>query len=387
MKTVPLVLALTAALTLAACGKQETAGTGDTVKIGSASPLTGPQSHIGQDIRNGTLLGIEDLNAQGIEINGKKVKFELLAEDDEANPAKATTVAQKLVDAGVVAVVGHFNSGCSIPASKVYATAGIPQVSPGTTNPRYTQQGYATTFRVVANDDQQGPAGASYALNTLKVKKVAVIDDSTSYGQGLAAAFERTVKAAGVDVVAVEHTTDKDTDFTAILTNIKSKNPDLIFFGGIDTQGGPMLKQIKSLGIAAPLMGGDGLQTPNLVNLAGSAAEGAIASIPGLPKDKMPGGAAFLDKFKKRFNAEVELFAPMGYDAVMALAAAMKQANSTDPAKILAELRKVRIEGVSGPVAFDDKGDLKNGPITINVVRNGKWVPVEIVTAGAPVSQ
>ncbi|GAB2181238.1 branched-chain amino acid ABC transporter substrate-binding protein [Denitratisoma sp. agr-D3] len=382
LRTSAALLSAALSLVLAGCGKQETAANGgDTIKIGMASPLTGTQSHIGQDIKNGTLLGVEELNAQGIEIGGKKVKFELLAEDDEANPAKATTVAQKLADAKVVAVVGHFNSGCSIPASKVYADAGIPQISPGSTNPRYTQQGYATTFRVVANDDQQGPAGATYALNTLKVKKVAIVDDSTSYGQGLASAFERTVKAAGVDVVAIEHTTDKDTDFAAILTNIKSKNPDLIFFGGIDTQAGPMLKQIKSLGLNAKLMGGDGIQTPNLVHLAGDAAEGTIASIPGLPKDKMPGGTAFLDKFKKRFGVEVELFAPMGYDAVFAIAEAMKKAGSTESAKVLAELKKVQFNGVTGPIAFDDKGDLKNGPITINVVKDGKWVPVETINA------
>jgi len=381
-QTSALIISATLALLLGACGKQETAA-GDTIKIGMAAPLTGPQSHIGQDIKNGTLLGIEEVNAQGIEIGGKKVKFELLAEDDEANPAKATTVAQKLVDAKVVGVVGHFNSGCSIPASKVYADAGIPQISPGSTNPRYTQQGYATTFRVVANDDQQGPAGAVYALNTLKVKKVAVIDDSTSYGQGLASAFERTVKAAGVEVVAVEHTTDKDTDFAAILTNIKSKNPDLVFFGGIDTQGGPMLKQMKALGINAKLMGGDGIQTPNLVALAGDAAEGTIASIPGLPKDKMPGGSAFLDRFQKRFGTKVELFAPMGYDAVFVLVEAMKKAGSTEPAKVLAELKKVQFNGVTGPIAFDDKGDLKNGPITINAVQGGKWLPVETIVGGA----
>lgn len=382
MKQRSSVLLFTAALALivTGCGKQEATSGGDTVKIGMASPLTGPQSHIGQDIKNGTLLGVEEINAQGLEIGGKKLKLEMLAEDDEANPAKATTVAQKLVDSKVVAVVGHFNSGSSIPASKVYADAGIPQISPGSTNPRYTQQGYATTFRVVANDDQQGPAGATYALNTLKVKKVAVIDDSTSYGQGLASAFERTVKAGGVEVVAVEHTTDKDTDFAAILTNIKSKSPDLIFFGGIDTQGGPMLKQIKALGITAKLMGGDGIQTPNLVALAGDAAEGTVASIPGLPKDKMPGGNAFLDKFKKRFGVEVELFSPMGYDAVFVLVEAMKKAGSTEPAKVLAELKKVQFTGVTGPIAFDDKGDLKNGPITINVVKGGKWVPVETIT-------
>ena len=205
-----------------------------TVKIGSASPLTGPQAHIGIDIRYGVQLAIEDLNAQGVEIGGKKVKLELVAEDDEANPTKATTVAQKLVDAKVAAVIGHFNSGASIPASKVYADGGVPQISPSSTNPDYTLKGFKTTFRVVAHDGQQGPTLARYAINNLKAKNIAVIDDSTAYGQGLADNFESTAKALGARIVAREHTTDKDTDFKAILTRIKGRKPDLIMFGGID---------------------------------------------------------------------------------------------------------------------------------------------------------
>ena len=376
-----LTLSVVAALGLSGCGKQETSS---TVKIGSASPLTGTQAHIGQDIRDGVLLGVEDLNAQGIEIGGKKVVFELIAEDDEANPSKATTVAQKLVDSKVVGVVGHFNSGASIPAAKIYSDAGIPQISPGSTNPKYTQLGYATTFRVVANDNQQGPAVAAYFLNTLKGKNVAVIDDSTAYGQGLADAFEASAKAGGATILAHEHTTDKDSDFTAILTNIKGKTPEYIFFGGIDTQAGPMAKQMKSLGLSAKLLGGDGFQTPKFIELAGDAAEGSTASIPGMPKDKMPGGQAFLAKFEKRFNKKVELFAPMGYDAVFALADAMKRAGSTEPAKYLPELKKTKLSGVTGPIEFDEKGDIKNGPITINVVKGGQWEAVETVTPGAP---
>src|SRR5688572_31219875 len=295
-----------------------------TVKIGSASPLTGPQAHIGIDIRNGVQLAIEDANAQNIEIGGKKIRFEMVAEDDEANPTKATTVAQKLVDAKVAGVVGHFNSGASIPASKIYSDAGIPQISPSSTNPKYTLQGFKTTFRVVAHDDQQGPTLGRFALDNLKVKSVAVIDDSTAYGQGLADAFERTIKEGGSKILAREHTTDKDTDFKAILTKIKGRNPDLIMFGGIDPQAGPMVKQMAALGIKAKFIGGDGMQTPNFVKLAGDAAEGVMASMPGLPKDQMPGGKAFMGKFKARFNAEVELFAPMGYDAVFVFVEAMK---------------------------------------------------------------
>lgn len=384
LRLIPSILVL--AFGLAACGKQEQSASNgnNTIKIGMAAPLTGTQSDIGLDIQRGTQLGVDDLNAQGIEINGRQLKFELLVEDDEANPAKATTVAQKLVDAGVVAVVGHFNSGASIPASKIYADAGIPQISPGSTSPRYTQQGYATTFRVVANDDQQGPAVAIFVARNLQPKKVAIIDDSTAYGQGLAQTFENAVKAAGVEVVAHEHTTDRDTDFAAILTKIKGKQPEYLFFGGIYSQGAPMVKQMKALGLDIPMLGGDGIQTPKFIEVAGAAAEGTYAAIPGLPKDEMPGGKSFLEKFQARYNKQVELFAPMGYDAVFVLADAMKRAGTTEPAKVLPELKKTRYTGVIGPIEFDAKGDLQNGPITINRVKNGKWEVQEVVVPGTP---
>jgi branched-chain amino acid transport system substrate-binding protein len=354
-----------------------------TVRFGAASPLTGPQAHIGIDIRNGVQLAIDDLNAAGIEIGGRKVKFELLAEDDEANPTKATTVAQKLVDAKVAAVIGHFNSGASIPASRIYSDAGIPQISPASTNPKYTLQGFKTTFRVVAHDDQQGPTLGRFALDKLQAKAIAVIDDSTAYGQGLADAFAATVKSGGAKIVAREHVTDKDTDFKAILTRIRGRNPDIIMFGGIDPQAGPMVRQMAELGIKARFIGGDGMQTPNFIKLAGAAAEGAMASIPGLPKEQMPGGKAFLERYKKRFNTEVELFAPMGYDAAFVFVEAMKRAGSVEPAKFLPELAKTNYNGVIGPIAFDEKGDLRNGPITIYVVKGGKWEPLETVTPGA----
>ena len=387
--------ALATAFALAACGDKAPAPKKadapaapkapevQVVKIGVASPLTGAQAHIGIDIRNGVQLAIEDANKAGVSIDGKPVKLVMVAEDDEANPTKATTVAQKLVDAKVSAVVGHFNSGASIPASKIYADAGIPQISPSSTNPNYTLKGYKTTFRVVAHDGQQGPTLGRFALDKLKSKNIAVIDDSTAYGQGLADNFEASVKAGGAKVVAREHTTDKDTDFKAILTRIKGRNPDLIMFGGIDPQAGPMKKQMAELGIKAQFIGGDGMQTPNFIKLAGDAAEGAMASIPGLPKEKMPGGTEFLAKYKAKFNAEVELFAPMGYDAVMVFIEAMKRAKSSDPAKFLAEVGKTDYKGVIGPIAFDEKGDLKNGPITLYVVKGGKWEALETVTPSA----
>ncbi len=386
-------ITVTLAVLLGGCGKKEQppapkteapkAAETVTVRIGSASPLTGPQAHIGIDVRNGVQLAIEDANAMGLEIGGRKVKFEMVAEDDEANPTKATIVAQKLVDSKVAAVVGHFNSGASIPASKIYSDAGIPQISPSSTNPKYTLQGFKTAFRVVAHDDQQGPTLGRFAIEKLGAKNIAVIDDSTAYGQGLADAFERTVKAGGATIVAREHTTDKDIDFKAILTKIKGRNPDLVMFGGIDPQAGPMVRQMRELGIKAKFIGGDGMQTPNFIKLAGAASEGVMASSPGLPTEKMPGGAAFLKKFKAKFNQDVELFAPMGYDAVMVFIDAMKRAGSVEPAKFLPALSKTNYQGVIGPIAFDDKGDLRNGPITMYVVKAGSWEVLETVTPGA----
>lgn len=385
--------ALALCIALAACSKKEEAPApkadaakpaagAAVVKVGVASPLTGPQAHIGNDIKNGVQLAVEDLNAQGVVVGGNKIELVLVSEDDEANPTKATTVAQKLADAKVIGVVGHFNSGASIPASKIYSDAGIPQISPSSTNPKYTQQGFKTTFRVVAHDDQQGPTLARFAVEKLGAKNIAVIDDSTAYGQGLADAFEKTAASLGANIVAREHTTDKDTDFTAILTKIKGAKPDLIMFGGIDPQAGPMAKQMASLGIPAKLIGGDGMQTPNFVKLAGDAAEGQMASMPGLPKEKMPGGQKFMEKYKAKFGKDVELFAPMGYDAVFVFVDAMKRAGSPDPAKYLPEVGKTRIDGVIGPIEFDDKGDLKNGPITVYVVKGGAWAPLETVIPG-----
>ncbi len=369
-------------LALAGCGKKEGAQSskdGTIVKIGFAAPLTGPQAHIGNDIKNGTQLAVDELNAKGVEIGGKKVTLQLLAEDDQADPKTATLAAQKLLDSGVVAVVGHFNSGASIPASKIYSDAGIPQISPGSTNPKYTQQGFKTTFRVLANDLQQGKVLGEFAVKNQGAKTVAIIDDRTAYGQGLADEVEKAVKASGGEIVAREYTTDKATDFLAILTNIKGKNPDVIVFSGIDPQAGPMAKQMRSLGIDAKFLGGDGWQTPNYIKLAGDAAEGTMASIPGLPKDEMPGGKEFLEKYKAKFNTEVQLFAPFGYDAVHVFVDSMKRAGSTDPAKFLPEIGKTSIDGVIGPIAFDEKGDIKNGPITIFAVKKGEWEPVETV--------
>lgn len=346
-----------------------------TIKIGAVAPLTGPQAHLGKDNENGTRLAVDEINAAGLEIGGNKVKIELLAEDDQANPQNGTVVAQKLVDAKVVGVIGHLNSGTSIPASKIYSDAGIPQISPSATAVAYTAQGYKTAFRVMANDGQQGKVLGEYATKQLAAKKIAIIDDRTAYGQGLADEFEKSAKASGADIVTRQFTTDKSTDFRAILTAIKGKKPELIFFGGMDAQGGPMFKQVKSLGIKAKFLTGDGGYTPEFIKLAGDA-EGAYASLPGVPLEKMPGGSAFGQKFTAKYG-QIQLYAPYCYDAVNVMIAAMKKAGSTEPAKYLPELAKITHEGVTSKISFDEKGDLKGGAITLYQVKEGKWVALE----------
>jgi len=367
------VVATAVLMGLAGCGEDKKPASGaqapsaemTTVRIGIVAPLTGPQSHIGKDMENAVRLAAEDANAAKIVLAGKQLKFEVMAEDDQADPKMAPVVAQKLADAKVNAVVGHFNSGTTIPASKIYSDAGIPQISPSATNPKYTDQGFKTAFRVVANDNQQGKVVGEYIARELKSKALAIIDDRTAYGQGVADVVERSAKAAGAAVVAREYTTDKSTDFNAILTKIKSRKADVIFFGGIDTQAGPMLKQMKGLGITAQYVGADGIQSTELFKLGGDAVEGTLASFPGLPLDRMPQGRSFGGRYKAKWNQDVVLYAPQGYDAFNVFVDAMRKAGSTEPAKFLPELARIEYNGITGPIKFDEKGDIKDGPITV----------------------
>jgi branched-chain amino acid transport system substrate-binding protein len=357
-----------------------------TVTIGIVAPLTGPQAHIGKDLENAVRLAAEEANAAKVTIGGRPAKFEVQAEDDQADPKMAPVVAQKLADAKVSAVVGHFNSGTTIPASKIYSDAGIPQISPSATNPKYTDQGFKTAFRVVANDNQQGKVVGEYIAKELKSKALAIIDDRTAYGQGVADVVERSAKAAGANIVAREFTTDRSTDFKAILTKIKGRRPDVVFFGGIDTQAGPMLQQMRGLGIKAQYVGADGIQSTELFKLGGSAVEGTLASFPGLPLDRMSQGKSFGQKYKAKWNQDVVLYAPQGYDAFNVFVAAMKKAGSAEPAKFLPELAKIDYDGITGPIRFDEKGDIKDGPITMFKAVGGKWQAVATIggAAGAP---
>ncbi len=378
-------LKLTAVATLAVLGGWSSSAMAQeqVVKIGHVGPISGAIAHLGKDNEYGARLAVEELNAKGLSIGGKKIKFELVAEDDAADPKQGTAAAQKLVDAKISGVVGHLNSGTTIPASKIYSDAGIPQISPSATNPKYTRQGYKTAFRVVADDVHLGGTLGRYAVKDLKGKSIAVIDDRTAYGQGVAEEFEKAVKAAGGNLIGHEFTTDKATDFMPILTTLKGKKPDIIFFGGMDAVGGPMLKQMKSLGINAKFMGGDGICTTELVKLAGDAmADGQVicAEAGGVDGALKKGMEDFGVKFKKRFNDDVKLYSPYVYDAVYVMVDAMQRAKSTDPAKYLPELAKTSgYKGVTGTIAFDAKGDIKNGALTLYTYKGGKRDQIAVV--------
>ncbi len=379
-------LAIAAAVALTACGKKEepvkaqaaaapapAPAAPAVIKIGHVAPLTGAIAHLGKDNENGARLAVDEINAGGgLKLGDKTYTLELIAEDDKADPKEGTLAAQKLVDAGVVAVVGHLNSGTTIPASKIYADANIAQVSPSATNPKYTEQGFKTAFRVVANDNQQGAVLANYAADEMKAKTIAIIDDRTAYGQGLADVVEKVAKEKGIKVVAREFTNDKATDFNAILTKIRAAKPDVVMYGGMDATAGPMAKQMKALSIKSPLLAGDGVCSPEFVKLAGDAADVLTCSMAGEAVEKLAKGEEFKAKYKAKFNADVQIYSPYAFDAVYLLAEAMKRAGGPDRAKVAAEVPKTDYAGVTGQITFDEKGDIKGGAISMFKVKEGK---------------
>ena len=345
------------------------------VKIGHVAPMSGSQAHYGKDNENGVRMAIEDLNAQNVTIGGKKVKFEIVAEDDAADPKQGTAAAQKLCDSKVAGVVGHLNSGTTIPASKVYNDCGIPHITGAATNPNLTKPGYKTTYRIIANDLALGAGLAFYAADALKLKKVAIIDDRTAYGQGVAEVFKKTALTKGMTVVDEQFTTDKATDFMAILTAIKAKNPDAIFFGGMDAQGGPMLRQLEQLGMSnVKYFGGDGICTAEIAKLAGGAKTigNVVCAEGGASLAKMPGGEAWKKRYDAKYPGQFQIYSPYTYDATFVLVDAMKRANSTDPKVYTPELIKTSFKGVTTTIGFEPNGELKNPAITLYVYKDGK---------------
>jgi len=372
-----LKLKLTVAAAIAAFAGMSAAQ--EVVRIGHVAPLSGAQAHYGKDNENGARMAIEEMNAQGVVIGGKKVKLELLAEDDAADPKQGAAVAQKLCDSKAAGVVGHLNSGTTIPASKIYNDCGIPHVTGAATNPNLTKPGYKTTFRIIANDNALGSGVATYAAETLKLKTVAVVDDRTAYGQGLANVFKRVAAEKGIKVVDEQFTTDKATDFMAILTAIKSKNPDAIFYGGMDPQAGPMLRQLEQLGMAnVKFFGGDGLCTTEIAKLAGGAKTltNVVCAEGGASLAKMPGGMAWKAKYDAKYPNQYQIYSPYTYDATMLLVDAMKRAGSWDPKVYTPELLKSNYKGVTANIAFEPNGEIKYPAIILYVYKDGKKTPL-----------
>ena len=390
-------VALAAALALTACNRQETppaktaapapapapakaAAGSDVVKIGHVGPISGAIAHLGKDNENGARLAVEEINAAGgVKLGDKTVKLDLVTGDDKADPKDGTLVAQKMIDEGVVALVGHLNSGTTIPASKLYSDANLSHISPSATAVKLTEQGFKTTFRVVARDDKQGAALANFAAGPLKAKSVAVIDDRTPYGQGLADEFEKFAKEKGLKVVGREFTNDKASDFNAILTKVRSMKPDVVMYGGMDATAGPMAKQMKALGMKSTLLAGDGVCSPEFIKLAGNAADIMKCSNAGEAVEKLAKGADFVAKYKKRFNTDVQVYSPYSYDAVYVIVEAMKKAGKADRASITTALRDTNYDGLTGKIAFDAKGDIKEGAISMFEVKDGKLSYVSTV--------
>jgi branched-chain amino acid transport system substrate-binding protein len=379
----PKPAAKTDAKAAAEAAKASPAPAAQEIKIGHVGPLTGQIAHLGKDNENGARLAIDEANEAKVQLGGQPVKFTLVAEDDQADPKVGTTVAQKLVDARVVGVVGHLNSGTSIPASPIYNQAGIPVISGSATNPKLTEQGFKNQFRVVGRDDQQGPAIASYLATERKPKLVAVIDDATAYGEGIANEVEKTLKAQSIKVLPREKGTDKTTDWKAVLTKIRGQKPDAVFYGGMDATGGPLIKQGRELGIKAVFAFGDGACTEEMNKLGGPAAEGLLCSQAGIPPQAA--SKKFLDAYKKKFNVDPIIYSPFTYDAANMLIAAMKKSDSSDPKKYLPELQTMTYNGATGPISFDDKGDRKDAEITIFTMK-GKLEPIAVVKGGKAVS-
>jgi ABC-type branched-subunit amino acid transport system substrate-binding protein len=373
MKLAPLaaVTLLAALLSNAALAQDQ------VVRIGLSGPLTGANAFAGKDNENGVRLAIEELNAQKIKAGGKLLRFELMSEDDQGDPKAGVNVAQKFADAGVKFVLGPYNSGVAIPASRVYNDAGILMSTVGT-NPKITQSRYPNVFRIVASDNQVGGSMASYAAKELKIKTVGVIDDRTAFGQGIADEFVKQARANGLTVAGREFTNDKASDFASILTAFRAKKVDAIFFGGYAPQGAPMARQMKQLGLGSVrLLGGDTLCSPEMAKLGGDAVgANVMCAQAGAMLDKQAGGPAFKARFRQRFQRDPDVYAPAFYDQTLFIAQAMKANNTLDPAAVGKALHTMDYQGVAGTYGYDPSGNLKKTAVTVYTFKGGQLAPL-----------
>lgn len=342
------------------------------IRIGVAAPLTGTQAKIGTDMLQGVEMAVAEWNARG-GIRDQRVV--IIRGDDEASPKQAPVVARDLIAKKVVGVIGHFNSGCTIPASEIYDEAKIVIITPASTNPLVTDRGYRGVFRVCGRDDQQGVVAGKFALERLGAKRIAILHDKTTYGQGLADEFKKYIEKHGVKPVYYAGVPKEELDFRAVISAIRRTKPDLWYFGGVYDQGGPLLKQARQAGLTAPLMSGDGLIDTALIQTAGAAAEGTYLTF-GPDPEKKESARPFLEAYRARYGVPGP-YAIYGYIAVNVLLEAIEKTGSTDFKALTDYLHSAEFQTAMGPLRFDHKGDISDSYYVMWVVRDGKFVLYE----------
>lgn len=352
----------------------------EEIHIGVAGPMTGDQSKLGGDLERGARLAVDEWNARG-GIKGKTIVLEV--GDDQRDPKQAVSVANKMVNLGIVGMVGHYNSSASIPASSVYHDAGIPMITPASTNPRLTEQGFNNIFRVVGRDDQQGSVAAQFIVTQLKARRVAILHDKTTYGQGLADELRKSLakyENSGLQLVSFDGLTQGGKDFRGVLTRLKTQNLDLYFFGGMFPEGGLLVKQAKEVGLNVPMMSGDGVIDPKFIEIAGAAAEGTYLTFTP-DTEKLPQAAEFLKKYRAKYGNDLAPYAIYAYDAANILLTALSETPHGDSQKLIETIQQIKYQGAIGSIAFDEKGDVKESPYIVWITRNAGfevfWTPSE----------
>jgi branched-chain amino acid transport system substrate-binding protein len=360
----------------------------ETIKIGVAGPLTGSQSKMGTDVLNGAKLAVEQWNAKG-GILGKKI--EIVERDDEAKEPMAKTVANELIDAKVVGIIGHFNSGCTIPASEDYYRNNIPMITPSSTNPKVTERKdkktgdyYWNIFRVCGRDDTQGERAARFALEKLKAQRIAVMHDKTAYGQGLADYFKKAIENLGKPEYVVYYGgfDNKEKNFKPYLSTVQEKNPEVLFFGGIYDQAGLLALQMRDIGMKAIFISGDGVIDPEFLKTAGKSAEGSyltFAELLPFAKDvyeKFPSVKKFNEQYQAKFG-QAGPYSVYSYDATNILLSGIEKANNTEGRKIADAIRANEHNSSLGKIRFDNKGDIIGSFYAIWVVKDGEFYFVE----------
>jgi branched-chain amino acid transport system substrate-binding protein len=324
------------------------------IKIGVAGPITGPNAAFGAQLKNGAEQAAADINAKG-GINGQKI--EIVVGDDVSDPKQGVSVANKMVGDGVKIILGHFNSGVTIPASEVYAENGVLMITPSATNPKVTERNLWNVFRTCGRDDQQGEVAGKYLATTFKGKKVAIVHDKTTYGKGLADETQKAANKEGVKEVLYEGVNIGEKDFSALVSKIKQAGADVVYWGGLHTEGGLIVRQMRDQGVTAVMMSGDGLVSDEFASIGGPAVEGTLMTFPPDPR-KRPEAAAVVKAFEaKKFNPEA--YTLYTYAALEIVAAAAAEAKSLDPKKLAETLKNGKTwPTVIGGLTFDKKGDI-----------------------------